>query len=273
MQVHFTCHHCGKKLKADPDRAGKRAICTRCQQPVDIPGIPERAMVPDPLSEAAAAPSSVEAERRATAQGLHEEVRATGDGPGTPRHKTTDALPLDELDDDELPDVPPPTAADLKPRSFAKDFLSPKPTPSGKPDNSYGLASMYLAAMNFLLFVAPVILGGSLAAVLGLVGIIVLYLLINIGCVYIAWKGWHLALQAQWVANTSGEGHAYAQAGRLANGLFGFLNVALVLMLVFVLVSGKSLGGGEGGGLGGIDAGGILKTLTDYKKALDGINP
>jgi biopolymer transport protein ExbD len=37
MEIHLTCTHCGKKLSAPADRAGKRGRCPGCQQTFVVP--------------------------------------------------------------------------------------------------------------------------------------------------------------------------------------------------------------------------------------------
>lgn len=265
MQVHFTCRHCGKKLRADPERAGKRAVCTRCQMPVDIPGMPERSTTPDPLADELVASGSPLSQPEGLA------ALGTAD---RPRRGSVDAALLEEMEE-ELPDVPPPTPEELQPKRFGKGFLDAAPSASTAPaDDSYGIASMYLAGVSFMLFLAPTIMGGYLQAILGLFALL-FFALINAGCLYVAWRGLQLAKEARVQADASGKGHAFALAGRLANGMLLFLNLAMIVVLIIAMVMFQQGGSNPlgGGGLGGMNPGGILKVLEEYKKALDGINP
>src|SRR5262245_55065318 len=40
-RLHFPCPHCGKGLKAEPAKAGRKARCNGCGKTVNVPGLSE----------------------------------------------------------------------------------------------------------------------------------------------------------------------------------------------------------------------------------------
>jgi DNA-directed RNA polymerase subunit RPC12/RpoP len=56
LRIQFICSHCGKALKAEPQKVGKRALCTGCGRGVLVPGLAEPP--PKPAVDIADLPSS-----------------------------------------------------------------------------------------------------------------------------------------------------------------------------------------------------------------------
>jgi HEAT repeat protein/DNA-directed RNA polymerase subunit RPC12/RpoP len=71
--LHFTCHNCGKKLRAKAVLAGKKARCPECQQAVAIPRV-EKGRLPE---GAAASPQAAKKERLLTAVAMVWRLRAS----------------------------------------------------------------------------------------------------------------------------------------------------------------------------------------------------
>jgi hypothetical protein len=95
-------------------------------------------------------------------------------------------------------------------------------------DNSYGLASLYLAAFSFLLFFSPVLLAGMT----GVIGASIAFfagLFVNTGCFTFCWHGYKLAKKAEELPG----GQGYAAAGKMVNKFFmQFYALAFVFFLV-----------------------------------------
>lgn len=214
-RIQFTCPHCGKALKADPPKVGKRALCTGCGKGVLVPGLAEPP--PKPALEI----GDLQASRPPL-----EEV---------------------ELDDDAATKI---------------NKISG--------DTSAGPASLYLGAVNFVLFMSVTMMAGLLVG-FGKPGLALLGAL-GISGVIMAWRGWQLAQQAKRLADATGHGMGYAIAGRWSHGLIA-TNYLCVLALVgfgFYLESQKGPGVLGGGGLGGLgNIGDLLKPLVDQKKEAD----
>lgn len=82
-------------------------------------------------------------------------------------------------------------------------------------DSSYGLASLYLATLSFLLFFTPALLAGMTGAI----GASVAYfagIFVSSGCFLFCWHGLRLAERAA----RSPAGRGYAEAGKIVNRFF-----------------------------------------------------
>jgi hypothetical protein len=97
-----------------------------------------------------------------------------------------------------------------------------------QPDNSYGLASLYLAAFSFLLFFTPALLAGMTGAIGASIAFFA-GLFINTGCFLFSWHGYQLAKKAEDLPG----GQGYAAAGKIVNKFFlKFYALGFIFFLV-----------------------------------------
>lgn len=233
MLVHFSCPRCGKKHRADPAQAGRKAACRRCGERLEVPGEPvlppSRTLTLDPADSLATHENDgdlhVVAPENGTAHSPEPHAGNSGEEGGTPPRKAGIAE-----------------------------------------DHSAGLASMYLGGINLILFLASQVLGGSLVSLVGWTFGLALQLAVCLVCLTVAWVGWRLAKEARLqAAMQHGRGLAYATAARTVHGLFGLLNVVLLVAFLVAVVSGSTRGSLPGSS-GLPDVGNILKPLIDLQK-------
>jgi len=95
-------------------------------------------------------------------------------------------------------------------------------------DHSYGLASLFLATLSFLLFFTPAVLAGMT----GVIGASIAFfagLFTSSGCFLLCWHGYRLARRAEEMPS----GHGYAEAGKIVNKFFlKFYALGFVFFLV-----------------------------------------
>jgi ABC-type transport system involved in cytochrome bd biosynthesis fused ATPase/permease subunit len=125
---------------------------------------------------------------------------------------------------------------------------------------------MYLGGINLILFLASQTLGGSLITLIGWTFGLALQVAVCVVCLSVAWVGWRLAQEARvQAALQHGRGSAYATAARTVHGLFGLLNIGLLVAFLAAFVSGSSRGALPGGS-GLPDVGNLLKPLMELHK-------
>lgn len=233
MLVYFSCPRCGKKLKADPARVGKKAACRRCGERLEVPGEP--ASPPGPASAREPAGSIVS-------------------------HDSDSDLHVEEPQNGSVGGAVPPAGN-------SGSVSAPPPAKAGvTEDHSAGLASMYLGGINLILFLASQTLGGSLITLIGWTFGLALQVAVCVVCLSVAWVGWRLAQEARvQAALQHGRGSAYATAARTVHGLFGLLNIGLLVAFLAAFVSGSSRGALPGGS-GLPDVGNLLKPLMELHK-------
>jgi hypothetical protein len=143
----------------------------------------------------------------------------------------------DRTDDLDPESTDLPAAQDL-PHSLALDDDSsraarPLGDPATPPDASYGIASLYLATLAFLLFFTPALLAG-MTGVFGLSVAFFAGVFVNAGCLLFCRHGYRLALKAEEMPG----GQGYAVAGKIVNRFFiKFYALAIVFFLVAAIIT------------------------------------
>lgn len=223
-RITFACPDCGRSLKADVSKVGKKARCKGCGKAVTVPGLAEPP--PRPALDDFDLPASVRP-------------------------------PLDDADV-ELVDEPAEKRA------------------SQELDASAGPASLYLGGVSLVLFLS-VMMSFSVFLGIGKWGLALLAIMAA-GGLALSWKGWQLAKVAGRRALATGQGGGYALAGQWSHGLIAVNYIAMVALVgiyTYALSSG-AITPGTGGGLGGLDLGGLMKTLqgaaAEQNKLIDEIN-
>jgi hypothetical protein len=177
---------------------------------------------------------------------------------------TTPPSPPPVIPEEQASIVDPMVASDAEVKLTAPAPSSP--ADAIQDDNSAGIASMYLGAVNLALFLASNLLGSGLLALLGLFFGLAMNLAVCLVCLIVAAIGWRLAQEAKvQAAMQHGRGRAYATAGLTVHGLFALLNVALAVGLVAGFILGPNRAGTPA--IQGMpDVGNILKPFLDMQK-------
>jgi hypothetical protein len=162
--------------------------------------------------------------------------------------------PPDDAEDEEFEEARKPSRADT--------VSEPEPEQAPVADPSRGIASLYLAAMSFLLFFTPAVL----ASMLSMIGASIAFFagaFTTGGCFLFCWHGLRLVDNVD--PEASGQG--YVIAAKLVNKFFlKFYALAFLFFLgvgIYVVVRLKNATGGGGGGVGD-----TFKMLQDLQKSL-----
>lgn len=166
----------------------------------------------------------------------------------------------------------PPLDPPHNPLAFAKRLLpsalsaeaAPEHSPTPPDDSSYGLASLYLATLSFLLFFTPALLAGMTGAIGASIAFFA-GIFVSFGCFTFCRHGYRLAQEAE----NHPQGRGYAVAGKLVNKFFlRFYILAIVFFIVGAVVTlfyAKQATGQIQDQLKGLDQ------LKDIGKVLDGL--
>ncbi len=105
--------------------------------------------------------------------------------------------------------------------------------PAPAQDTSYGIASLYLATLAFLLFFTPALLAGMTGA-LGVSVAFFAGIFASVGCLLFCRHGYRLAQKAEELPG----GQGYAAAGKIVNQFFiKFYALAIVFFLVAAIIT------------------------------------
>lgn len=178
--------------------------------------------------------------------------------PGTP------PAPSPVASDDEATVIDHTLGSDAEVKLAATEPAAP--TGVIQDDNSAGLASMYLGAVNLALFLASNLLGSGLVTLLGVYFGLAINLAVCLVCLIVAAIGWRLAREAKiQAAMQHGRGRAYATAGFTVHGLFALLNLALAVGLIAGFALGQNRSASPN--IPGMpDVGNLIKPLFDMQK-------